>query len=653
MNRRGLRARLIVAAVLPAVLVALSLATVLVDRQYSGLDEALRARARAEARQVAGAAEFDVFAGSRDGLRALVKAAQTGDADILAVTIFDVRGAALATSGTSALRAVNVASWEEQVTTNAGVTTVFTPIRRSRLPVDDIYSGNESPGDKVDVDGFVVLEMSRARLDAGRNRQLLIDAAVTLVGLLLATALALRIAGGVTRPILRIGDVVERIGQGNLSARVEADTEEVMTSLEDGINQMAERIGQAQEYLVQQISAATAEMRERKEEAERANAAKTRFLAAASHDLRQPMHALGLFVSRLEQVPNTPEARPLVANVNASVLALQDLLEALLDISRLDAGLVTACATHFPLADLLARLRLEFEGTAQARQLRLHVRDSDAWLTTDPQLLGRILMNLVSNALRYTRRGGVLVGCRRRRGKVLIEVWDSGIGIEAVHLHEIFKEYVQVANPERNRDKGLGLGLAICDRLAELLQLPMGVRSVLGRGSVFWIEVPLGEPQAPAVDDTPSPASMAGTIAVISNATSAVAGLLELVAGWGCRTVQADSVDSLLLQCEEVQIVPDVAICDLPSDRGEEGIAAGLALRRRFGALPVLLLSADISDKLVIGAARRDFALLGKPVRPGKLRALLQHLLAQQRITRTGPPEGGDGAPGGGDAGAV
>lgn len=631
MNRRGLRARLVVAAVLPAVLVALMLATVLVDRQYSGLDEALRARARAEARQVAGAAEFDVFAGSRDGLRALVKAAQTGDADILAVTIFDVRGASLATSGTSALGSVNVASWDEQVTTSAGVTTVVTPIRRSRLPVDDIYSGNESlpdKADKADVDGFVVLEMSRARLDAGRNRQLLIDAAVTLVGLLLATALALRIAGGVTRPILRIGDVVERIGQGDLSVRVEADTEEVMTSLENGINHMAERIGQAQESLVQQISAATAEMRERKEEAERANAAKTRFLAAASHDLRQPMHALGLFASRLAQVPNTPEARPLVANVNASVLALQDLLEALLDISRLDAGLVTARATHFPLADLLARLRLEFEGTAQARQLSLHVRDSDVWLATDPQLLGRILMNLVSNALRYTRRGGVLVGCRRRRGKVLIEVWDSGIGIEAVHLHEIFKEYVQVANPERNRDKGLGLGLAICDRLAELLQLPMGVRSVLGRGSVFWIEVPPGQQRVPTVDDTASPASMEGTVAVISDTTSGVAGLLELVAGWGCRTVQAASVDSLLRQCEEAQIVPDVAICDLPSNRGEEGIAAGLALRRRFGALPVLLLSADISDTLVIGAARRDFALLGKPVRPGKLRALLQHLLA-------------------------
>jgi hypothetical protein len=264
------------------------------------------------------------------------------------------------------------------------------------------------------------------------------------------------------------------------------------------------------------------------------------------------------------------------------------------------------------------------------------VRDSDVWLATDPQLLGRILMNLVSNALRYTRQGGVLVGCRQRRGKAQIEVWDSGIGIEPAHLHEVFKEYVQIANPERNRDKGLGLGLAICDRLAELLQLPMGVRSVLGRGSVFWVEVPLGQPCAPAPDDMASPASIEGTVAVLGDTTIGVAGLLELVAGWGCRPFGATSVDSLLQQCEAAQVVPDIAICDLPAGRGEDGLAAGVALRRRFEALPVLLLSADISDKLVIGAARRDFALLAKPVRPGKLRALLQHLLAQRGANRTG-----------------
>jgi len=628
MKRRGLRARLLVAAVLPAVLVAIALATILADRHYRGLDEALRARARAEARQIAGAAEFGVFSGSREGLQALARAAQSGDADILAVTIFDVRGVVLASTGTSALNGTLTAGWDEQVVNHRGVTVVTTPVRRSRLPVDDIYSGSESAEAMGEIDGFVVLEMSRAGLDSARDRQIPIDAAVTLAGLLLATLLALRIARGVTRPILHIGDVVDRIAHGDLSARVEPDPAAVMPTLERGINHMAQRIGSAQEYLVQQIAAATAELRERKEEAERANAAKTRFLAAASHDLRQPLHALGLFASRLAQMPNTPEARPLVTKVNASIAALQDLLDALLDISRLDAGLVRSRPADFALAEVFARLRLEFVGPAEARRLDLRFRPTDVWLNTDAHLLGRILMNLISNALRYTPQGGVLVACRRRQGKAVIEVWDTGIGIEPEHVQEIFSEYVQLDNPERNRAKGLGLGLAICERLAELLRLPLGVRSVPGRGSVFRIEVPLGCAHALAAPEAvASPAAIAGTVAIIEE-TAGAAGLLDLVAGWGCRTIGAAAVGQLIRRCDDAQLLPDMVICDAsPAD----GIAAGQALRSRYGPIPVLLLTADVDDQFILGATRRDFALLTKPVRPGKLRALVQQLLAQRR----------------------
>ena len=629
MKRSGLRSRLLIAAVLPAVLVAIALATILADRQYRGLEDALRARARAEARQVASAAEFGVFSGSREALQALVRAAQTGDDDILAVTILDVRGIPLATSGSSTRPNRSIIGWEEEVANFGNVMIVSTPIRRSRLPVDDFYSGTESPVAKAEVDGFVILEMSRARLDAERDRQLAIDAVVALAGLLLATALALRIARGVTRPILHIGDVVERIGQGDLAARVEPDVAEVMPTLEKGINHMAQRIGLAQEYLVQQIAAATAELRERKDEAERANAAKTRFLAAASHDLRQPLHALGLFASRLAQVPNTPEAEPLVTNVNASVLALQDLLDTLLDISRLDAGLITPKPADFALGELLSRLKLEFAGSAQERQLELRIRDSDVWLNTDPQLLARILMNFVGNALRYTKRGGVLVACRRRHGKAVIEVWDTGIGIEARHLQEVFNEYVQLANPERNRAKGLGLGLAICDRLSQLLKLPIGVRSVLGRGSVFRIEVPLGHVRVESdVESAPAAASqLEGTLVIVENEASGT-GMIELAKSWGCRAIRAMSVAEALQRCSDEGIVPDMAICDFRLADGGDGISAGFALRSRFGPLPVLLLTADIDDKLIVGAARRHFALLTKPVRPGKLRALVQQMLA-------------------------
>ena len=629
MKRSRLVTRLLVAAVMPAVLVAIALATILADRQYRGLDEALRARARAEARQVASAAEFGVFSGSREALQALVRAAQSGDDEIRAVTILDVRGIPLASSGASMRRNLGVVGWEEEIATYGAVTIVSTPIRRSRLPVDDVYSGTESPEAKGEVDGFVILEMSRARLDSERDRHIVIDAVVTLAGLLLAAALALRIARGVTRPILHIGDVVERIGQGDLAARVKPDEAEVMPALENGINHMAQRIGLAQEYLVHQIAAATAELRERKDEAERANAAKTRFLAAASHDLRQPLHALGLFASRLSQVPNTPEAQPLVANVNASVAALQDLLDTLLDISRLDAGLIVPKVSDFPLDELFARLRLEFAGTAEARGLELRVRGCDVWLNTDQQLLGRVLMNFVSNALRYTMRGGVLLACRRRGDKAVIEVWDTGVGVEAGHLQEIFNEYVQLANPERNREKGLGLGLAICDRLAQLLKLPLGVRSVPGRGSVFRIEVPLGRARAAvASETTTSAARLEGTLVIVEDESEAAAGLADLARSWGCRAIHATSAAEALQRCCDAGVVPDMAICDFHLADGNDGIAAGFALRARFGPLPVLLLTADVNDRLIVGASRRHFALLTKPARPGKLRALVQQMLA-------------------------
>ena len=263
----GLRLRLLAAAVLPAVLVAVALAAILLDRQYRGLDEALQARARADARQLASAAEFGVFSGSREALQALARAAQAGDQDILAVAILDIHGQPLAKSGATALAAAPAVDQEEHVFRRGDTTVVATPIRRSRLSVDDIYSGAAPQDEPGQVDGFVVIEMSRRNLDVERNRQLLIGVGVALGGLLLGTALALRIALGVTRPILHIGDVVDRIGHGELSARVEPDPAGVMPGLEDGINAMAIRIGLAQEYLIQQIDAATAELRERKDEA--------------------------------------------------------------------------------------------------------------------------------------------------------------------------------------------------------------------------------------------------------------------------------------------------------------------------------------------------------------------------------------------------
>lgn len=635
MKRAGLRMRVLTATVLPAILVALALAAILLDRQYRSLDDAMQARARADARQLASAAEFGIFAGSREALEALVRATQAGDADIRGVTIFDDHGLPLAKSGTSTLAEVPGISWDEQVFQRGAVTVVVVPISRSRLPVDDIYSGSTlPPSASGPIDGYVVLEISRRSLDLERNRQLVIGMVIALAGSLLAAWLALGIASGVIRPILHIGDVVGRIGRGDLTARVVPDPAGVMPGLEEGINSMARRIGLAQEDLRQQIDAATAELRQRKEEAERADAAKTRFVAAASHDLRQPLHALGLFVSRLAQLRHGPEVRPLVGHIDASVQALQDLLDTLLDISRLDAGLVASKPTDFALADLFERIVLEYAGPAEEKGLALRVRPCQVWLRTDPALLMRILMNFVANALRYTARGGVLVACRRRGDQATLQVWDTGVGIPAEHIREVFSEYVQLGNPERHHAKGLGLGLAICDRLAQLLGLAIGVRSIPGHGSVFWIDVPLGQPQiatAPAIPEVVASGQIEGTVAVIENNTADAASMIGLIAGWGCQVVGAASAAEATALCSEAGATPDLVIAAYRLRDGDDGISAGLAMRRQYGPIPVVLIGTDNDERLVAGAAHRRFALLTKPVRPGKLRAIVQQLLAERR----------------------
>ncbi|MGE5467009.1 MAG: ATP-binding protein [Ignavibacteria bacterium] len=636
MKRPGIRVRLLIAAILPAVSVAIALAAILLDRQYRSLDEALQARALAYARQLGSAAEFGVFAGNREALQALAQATQGGDQDILAVSILDLHGERLAATGATSLASAPAVGTEEQVFESGGATVVVAPIRGSQLlAVDDFYSG--AAPRPAPTDGYVVVEMSRRRLNAERNRQLLLGSVIAVVGALLAAWLALGIASGVIRTILNIRDTVDRIGKGDLAARVTPDPSAVLRGLETGINGMAERIASAQEFLIQQIDRATAELRQRKEDAERSNAAKTRFVAAASHDLRQPLHALGLFVSRLAQLRHGPEVQPLVEHIDASVQALQDLLDTLLDMSRLDAGLVSAKPDDFPIADLFARLALEFSGPAEEKGLVLRIHASPIWLHTDPGLLMRVLSNFLANALRYTPKGGVLIGCRRIGDKARVQVWDTGIGIAPEHLQDVFCEYIQLANPERNKAKGLGLGLAICDRISKLLGLPIGVRSTPGRGSAFWVDVPLGQPRAldhaPARTEPLPQVAIEGSVVVLEEAPHEAGSMTGLLTGWGCRVIGAATATEALADCEETGMKPEMVIAEYRLPGGEDGIGAALAIRAACGPMPVLIIGTDVDESLIAGAVRRNFTLLTKPVRPGKLRAIVQQTMAQGRAT--------------------
>ena len=248
-----------------------------------------------------------------------------------------------------------------------------------------------------------------------------------------------------------------------------------------------------------------ADLQREKEIAERANLAKSTFLAAASHDLRQPVHALGLFVGALRGVAMAPEGRRLIEQIEASINAMDGLFTALLDISRLDAGVVAVQRRPFAIQSTLDRVCRDYLHEAQAKGVSLVCKDCAAIVETDPVLVERILRNLVSNAVRYTDRGRVVVGCRRRGAAISVQVWDTGIGIPQRPAGRVFQEYYQLGNPERDRAKGLGLGLAIVRRLTDLLGCELKLRSEPGKGSCFEVAIPLAKEPASA-EDEPRPA---------------------------------------------------------------------------------------------------------------------------------------------------
>ena len=246
-------------------------------------------------------------------------------------------------------------------------------------------------------------------------------------------------------------------------------------------------------------------LRRQKELAEEANLSKSRFLAAASHDLRQPIHALGMFVGALARHPMTDEMRRLVEQIEGSVGAMDGLFNSLLDISKLDAGVVQSHVRSFAIGPLLQRISDEFAGEAQRKGLRLTLCPCSAFVASDPVLLERILRNIVSNAVRYTDQGRILVGCRRGP-RLSVQVWDTGRGIAQADRERVFQEFYQVDNFERDRAKGLGLGLAIVRRLTLLLDHPLELRSQIGRGSVFKLSLPTA--QAEAGIEAASPAAV-------------------------------------------------------------------------------------------------------------------------------------------------
>lgn len=400
------------------------------------------------------------------------------------------------------------------------------------------------------------------------------------------------------------------------------------------------RLKQLNEQLEARIEEATRALRLKKEDAESANYDKTRFLAAASHDLRQPMHALGLFVGELQSKLTTPEQRKIVGKVEESVDALSNLLDALLDISKLDAGVVTPNVMEFSIENLLEHIARDYVPLAERKGIALQVVPNSAVVCSDPVLLERILVNLISNAIRYTPNGGtVLLVCRRRRDKLRIEVRDNGIGIPTSEQGNIFREFVQLANKERDRSKGLGLGLAIVDRIARLLHHEISLRSEENRGSVFAVSVPMMDAPIHEPEQRILTTNIAGEqsspsefdnmdVLVIDDDALVCKSTQGIIESWGCSVSMAASLNEVKEIHGKADF--DLVICDYRLPDGD-GVEIADWIKAHFRIQPLfILISGDTSPDVLRMVNERGIQLLHKPVRPAKLRSLIQFLISQK-----------------------
>lgn len=401
-------------------------------------------------------------------------------------------------------------------------------------------------------------------------------------------------------------------------------------------------------------------------EAQRATIAKSRFLAAASHDLRQPLQALSLMRSILEKSireDRKEEALVLAARLDDTTTAMSGMLNSLLDINQLEAGTVHAELVNFPVADLLERLKGEFTYHAQAQNLVLRVIPCGLSIYSDPRLLEQMIRNLLSNALKYTRRGRVLLGCRRHQDKLRIEIWDTGIGIPNEELQAIFDEYHQLDNAARERSHGLGLGLSVVRHLGELLDHQVHVRSRPGKGSVFAVDVmrqarPMTAPvqgrQSPGAEGKLMASHCTGAILIIEDDPEVRDLLNLLLAGEGHQTATAQDGLGALGLIAQGSIRPDLVLADynLPNDL--DGLEVTAKLRTRLHRnIPAIILTGDISTATLRDIANHDCFQLNKPVRPKELIQTVQNLLLASRASMPTPSRVPDNTPAGRTAAAV
>lgn len=492
--------------------------------------------------------------------------------------------------------------------------------------------------------------------DALRVQRLSGRVLIALVALSLVTSVLIvwfYVGGNIVRRLTSLSDSMLAIAGGRLrtavavrgSDEIAAMARVVETFRHNAIKleQLLEERRQTATRLEHLVDERTRDLRDKSQQLEAANRYKSHFLASASHDLRQPLHALNLFVAQLQTESDAAERVRLVERIDATVTAMNELFELLLDMSKLEAGILEPHYSQFPIARVFDRLETTFANAARQKELRLSVVPSAAWVRSDPVLLERILMNLVSNAVRLTARGGVVVGCRRRGGRLRVDVCDSGPGIPREEQRNIFGDYYRLAAAGSEVGGGFGLGLAIVDRLGRLLGHGIDLDSRPGRGSRFSVSLPrvaerdaAAEAQIPATSVDPVRGALVVVIDDDPLVLDAMGGILR---GWGCELVTAESGNEAIARLAARQRAPDLVIADYRLACGTTGIQAIRRLRVQYRAgLPAFLISGDTAPERLLDAREHGIHLLHKPVPPMRLRAMVHRLLQRQHAAGALPP---------------
>ncbi len=623
MRSWGIRSRVLLVALTPSVMILLALVSYFTYDRIVEVDISLAQRGILVARELVPGAEFALFAGDRSELQRLADAA-IGEADVRRVTIADAQGRELARSGPPGA-------------SSSGESVTFTqPVSQTRLVTADLPEELRVSNASVKV-GEITVEMSRAATRVQQRKLILVGLAFGFACVLAAAALAFIIGNSVIRPIKSLASAMVQLEQGLRIVPLAKTGGRELQTLNEGFHRMAVKLQADARELETQIQDATRALVAEKDTAEQATKAKSRFIAVASHDLRQPLHAIDLFTSTLQRRAVGTGLEPVVRDLAQAVSVMDRQFDALLDISKLEAGTLRAEIRLFPLEHLFAQLAAEYSNVAARKRLRLHFRPTRDAVISDELLLHRLLANLLANAIRYTNEGAVLVCARRRGNAIQIEVRDSGIGIPEDKQGEVFKEYYQIANTARDHATGLGLGLAIVSRLARLLETEVNVRSAPGRGSVFSLRLPRGEHHA-ALDrsdvwsETVSSDSAVLPILVVDDDALVLASNRALLEEMGCEVTTVADGKSARSALAALSTKPVLVLCDLWLSDNE----CGTDLLQHLSAITVapisgILISGDTRPESVAAAKAAGFPLLHKPVSPAKLRAIIMQFARRMR----------------------